>query len=584
MTPKPSSSVDPAGPALPGHPIWARLARFVACAAALSALTLSFGSGPGSGLGSGFGSGLGSGFGADSGVGIGLLGGISGPGTLHAQTPDRAQTRVGARTPAPVAVDEAALAALDRYIAAAVDDWNLPGLAISIVADDRVVFSRGYGLRDIEGAEPVDTGTRFAIGSTTKAIVSVALGILVDEGRVAWDAPVITYLPWFRVADPYITRELTVRDLLIHRAGFPNLDQIWSNPGFTGDEIVRRIAELEAVYSLRSSFIYQNVMYAVAGSVIEAVSGMPWDAFVEQRIFQPLGMAATEATLGALAGQANVAEPHLGTGEMLQRTTNLPVDPVGPAGSVWSSVEDMARWLRFNLNGGELDGVRIIREATLREILSPQVIAPASMYPTMTLVQPRFFTYGLAWFIHDYGAEDVIMHTGSIRGMNALAGMLPDRGVGVFVLVNRGGAELRHALMYRVFDLFSGAPERDWSAELLELYTPPTPAGTQAAGPADGATAGGRAAPGGEAPGLPLDRYTGTFRAPVFGDVTVTLRAGTLHLSSEFDRTGPLSHVRHDTFRVDWEGSAGEGATVVFLPDGTGGVRGVRVFGATFER
>jgi CubicO group peptidase (beta-lactamase class C family) len=490
----------------------------------------------------------------------------------------------GAALPAPVQaqaqVDAEALQALDRYIAGAVEDWNLPGLAVAIVAGDSVVFARGYGLRNVETGEPVDTGTRFAIGSTTKAMVSVALGILVDEGAVEWDAPVITYLPWFRVADPYITRELTVRDLLTHRGGFPNIDQIWSNPGLTADEILHRVAELEPVYSLRSSFIYQNVMYAVAGAVIEAASGMPWDDFVRTRIHEPLGMMATEGTLAALEGQPNVASPHLNSGGTIQVTTNLPVDAVGPAGSIWSSVDDMARWLRFNLNGGELDGVRIIEEATLREILSPQVLAPATMYPTMTLVQPRFFTYGLAWFIHDYGSEHVIMHTGSIRGMNALAGMLPERGVGVYVLANAGGAELRHALMYRVFDLLTGAPERDWSSELRDLYAARAQGAQQGgAGPADPPDEGGAA------PGLPLERYTGTFTAPVFGTVTVTLRGDTLHLASDFDRAGPLEHVRYDTFRAQWEGDpAGGTAGVVFLPDGSGGVQGVRVFGATFER
>lgn len=472
------------------------------------------------------------------------------------------------------AVDADALRDLDAYITAGVDDWNLPGLAIAIVAGDSVVFARGYGQRNIERPEPVDTGTRFAIGSTTKAMISVALGILVDEGAVEWDAPVITYLPWFRVGDPYITRELTVRDLLTHRAGFPNIDQIWTNPGFTSDEILRRIAELEPVYSLRSSFIYQNIMYAVAGAVIEAAAGMPWDAFLHERIFEPLGMTATEATLAAVEGQPNVASPHTNAGDTIRLTRNVPVDAVGPAGSVWSSVDDMARWIRFNLNGGELEGRRLLEEATHREIVSPQVIAPSSMYPTMTIVEPRFFTYGLAWFIHDYRGEGVVMHTGSINGMNALAGMLPDRGVGVYVLANAGGAELRHALMYRVFDLFTGAPERDWSTELRELYSQRA---ESAAPPSEDDE-------GGAEPSLPLERYTGTFTAPIFGDVTVTLRDGALHLDSEFDRSGALEHVRYETFRVQWEGEPGGTASVVFLPDGTGEVRAVRVFRATFER
>lgn len=234
------------------------------------------------------------------------------------------------------------LSALDEYVSGAMAAWNVPGLAIAVVADDAVVFSKGYGVREVGQRDPVDTGTRFAIGSTTKAIVATALGILVDEGSVEWDAPVISYLPWFRVGDPYITREMTVRDLLTHRAGFPNIDQIWVNPGLTTDQIVRRIAELQPVYSFRSGYLYQNVMYAVAGEVIEAASGMAWDEFVRTRIFEPLGMTATEATLAAVEGQPKVAQPHTRSGDSICLTRNRSVDAVGPAGSIWSSVDDMA--------------------------------------------------------------------------------------------------------------------------------------------------------------------------------------------------------------------------------------------------
>jgi CubicO group peptidase (beta-lactamase class C family) len=478
-------------------------------------------------------------------------------------------------------VDSAALRALDSYIAGAIRDWNLPGLAIAIVAGDSVVFARGYGVRQTGLPDTVDTGTRFAIGSTTKAIVATALGILVDEGRVEWDAPVITYLPWFRVGDPYITRELTVRDLLTHRAGFPNIDQIWANPGFTGDEILRRIAALQPVYSFRSGFIYQNVMYAVAGAVIEAAAGMPWDEFVRTRIFQPLGMRATEPTLAAVDGQPNVAAPHTNAGGTIRLTRNRSVDAVGPAGSAWSSVDDMAKWLRFNLNRGQIDGMRLISEATHAAIMSPQVVAPKSMYPTTRLVQPRFFTYGLGWFLHDYRGAAVAMHTGSINGMNALVGLLPDRGVGVSVLVNAGGAELRHALMYRVFDLFLGHPPRDWSTELLELYRGMA---VQAAQPRPAPAAQGELERPVAPPSLPLARYTGEYRDPIFGTVTVALRDGVLYLTSELARRGPLAHRQYDTFLAAWDDEPGATATVVFLPDGSGGVRGVRVFGRVFER
>ena len=480
---------------------------------------------------------------------------------------------------APAAVDAAALQELDRYVAQAVRDWNIPGLAVAVVSGDRVVFMRGYGVREVGRPEAVDAGTRFAIGSTTKAMVAVALGILVDEGAVAWDAPVITYLPWFRVADPWLTRELTVRDLLTHRAGFPNIDQIWTNPGFTADEILRRVAGLETVYSPRSGFIYQNVMYAVAGAVIEAASGMPWDAFVRTRILQPLGMTATEPTLAALAGQANVAAPHTNAGGTIRLTSNRSVDQVGPAGSVWSSIDDMAKWMRFTLRG-ELHGRRLLSERTHREIMSPQVVAPQSMYPAMTLVQPRFFTYGLGWFLHDYAGHAVAMHTGSINGMNALIGLLPDRDVGVYVLANVGGAELRHALMYRVFDLFTGRPARDWSGELRALYA----ARVQATAAQSSASSGPAGSAGAAGPSMPLERYAGTYAHPVFGSVTVTLTGDQLRVSAELGRTGTLAHRQYDSFLATWTDDIGGAAAIVFMPDGAGGVRALRAFGATFER
>src|SRR5688500_786017 len=202
-----------------------------------------------------------------------------------------------------------ALNDLDADIARAVQDWRIPGLAISIVKDDSVVFSKGYGVRELGKPGAVDAGTRFAIGSTTKAMTAVALGMLVDEKKVRWDEPVITYLPGFRVGDPYVTRELTVRDLLTHRGGLGNADQLWSAADYTPEEISRRVATLQPAYSLRSGFIYQNIMYAIAGDVVAAASGMPWATFLRTRIFTPLGMTATEPTLTALAGQANVATP-----------------------------------------------------------------------------------------------------------------------------------------------------------------------------------------------------------------------------------------------------------------------------------
>ncbi|GLC24944.1 serine hydrolase [Roseisolibacter agri] len=479
----------------------------------------------------------------------------------------------------PASNGSASVAALDAYVAKAVRDWKVPGLAIAVVQGDRVVLAKGYGVRELGKPDAVDAGTRFAIGSTTKAMTAAALGMLVDEGKVKWDEKVTTYLPGFQLADPYVTRELTVRDLLTHRAGLGNADLLWAGADYPTAEILRRVGTLRPAYSLRSGFIYQNIMYAAAGEVVRAASGMPWDAFVRTRIFVPLGMTNTEATLAGLAGKPNVAAPHDRIRDTLRVVANRPVDPVAAAGSVWSSVDDMAKWMRFVLDSGRVGGKRLLSEATFRELLSPQTIAPTSMYPTMTVVRPHFFTYGLGWFLHDYAGEAVAMHTGSIDGMSAIIGLLPDRRVGVYVLANRDHAELRHALMYRVFDMYRGAAgARDWSAELLTLY-----GGLEAQADAARRQQEQRRVAD-TRPSLPLERYAGTYREPTFGDVVVAVQGGALQLTYGRAYAGRLEHWHYDTFRALWADPRSAPSLVTFAPDGTGGVASVRAFGNTFAR
>lgn len=467
---------------------------------------------------------------------------------------------------------------LDAYVARAVRDWQVPGLAIAVVKDDSVVFAKGYGVRELGKPGAVDAGTRFAIGSTTKAMTAVALGMLVDEGKVRWDEPVITYLPGFRVGDPYVTRELTVRDLLTHRGGLGNTDQLWAGADYSAEEISQRVATLQPAYSLRSGFIYQNIMYAIAGDVIAAASGVSWATFLRTRIFAPLGMTATEPTLGALAGQPNVATPHMEIRDTIRTVANRPVDAVAPAGAVWSSVGDMAKWARFILDSARVGGKRLLTPATYREIMTPQVIAPTTMYATMPLVRPHFFTYGLGWFLHDYAGDAVAMHTGSIDGMSAIIGLIPDRRVGVYVLANLDHAELRHALMYRVFDLYSGRPPRDWSKEFLALYGGlDAQAETARRQQEQRRVADTR-------PSLPLDRYAGTYASPTYGDAVVTVRDGVLHFAFGSGRNGRLTHWQYDTFEARWDDIRMAPSLVVFAPDGMGGVSSVRAFGITFPR
>ena len=363
------------------------------------------------------------------------------------------------------------LAAFDRYVVQAARDWRVPGLAIAVVQGDSVVLAKGYGVLDLTKPAPVTEHTRFAIGSTTKAMTSAALGMLVDEGKLRWDDRVIDHLPEFRLYDPYATRELTVRDLLTHRSGLPGTDLLWVRADLTLAEMMRRLRFVQPASSFRSQWDYQNVVYAIGGAVIAKVSGMAWEDFIRARIFAPLGMTESEPLVAGIESRPNVAVPHAQIGDTVRRVPIRTTDPVAPAGSVWSSVSDMAKWMRFILDSGRVGTRRLLTPATFSELVTPQIRASAATYPALTLARPHIFSYALGWFVQDYRGETVWMHTGSINGMTALVGLLPDRRVGVFVLANLDHAEVRHALMYKVFDLYAGNPERDWSAELRRLFS-----------------------------------------------------------------------------------------------------------------
>jgi CubicO group peptidase (beta-lactamase class C family) len=459
----------------------------------------------------------------------------------------------------------APLNGLDAYVSRAMRDWEIPGLAIAIVKDDSVVFLKGYGVRQLGKSAAVDERTLFAIGSTTKAMTAAAIGMLVDEGKVGWDDQVTTHLSSFQLHDPYVTRELRVRDLLTHRSGLPGADLLWAGADYSTSEILRRLRYLEPATSLRTRFAYQNVMYAAAGEVIASASGMPWETFMRTRIFAPLGMRSTLPTAATLGRQPNVAQPHMRLGDTIRLVANRTVDPVAPAGAVWSSISDMAKWMRFVLDSGRASGTRLIAAATFAELLTPQVVVPPEeFYPTAKLARPHFTLYGLGWFLQDYRGRAVAMHTGSIDGMSAIIGLIPDQRLGVYVLANLDHAELRHALMYHVFDLYNPPASRDWSVELLRLYGDLREQGRAAERKKDSSRVTGTA------PSHALARFAGTYVDSLYGGAVVTYAGGRLHLrlGNAFD--GDLEHWHYDTFRARWKDPTAGTSLVSFSLDATG--------------
>ncbi len=486
---------------------------------------------------------------------------------------------VAAIAAAPLRAQPAELLGLDAYIRQAIHDWEIPGLAIAVVQDDSVVFIRGYGERHLGSGQPVDEHTRFAIASTTKAMTAAGLGILADEGVIRWDDPVRSHLPDFELDDPYVTREVTIRDLLTHRTGVGRHDNVWIAGPFDRPEIVRRARHLPQSSGFRSGYGYNNIMYMVAGEVTAAAAGTTWEDFVETRLFEPLAMTRTTPRTAVAESDDNVATAYRPQGGRLVEMDRRDYDALGPAGSVFSTARDMAQWVRLHLGGGAYQGVQLIDEATVQEMHEPQVvigIGPTARrrFPTQT-----FFAYGLGWRLHDYHGQKVVQHTGAVNYTRTQVGMIPARGIGVVVMTNLSTSNLQTALMYRVFDAFLGLPEKDWSAEYLEdARRSAAASGRSAAEEADARVTGTR-------PSLALDGYAGTYSDNLYGDIRVALEDGRLVLRYSPDYVADLEHWHHDTFRAVWR-SAGFGHSMVtFSLDAAGRARNLQLQGfTTFRR
>lgn len=427
---------------------------------------------------------------------------------------------------------------LDDYITEAIKKWQPPGLAVTIVKDGEIIFTKGYGVRTIGTNNKVDENTLFGCMSTTKAFIAAGLAMLIDDGKLKWDDKVINHLPKFQLQDPYITRELTIKDLLTHRSGIGNTDYLWSTMTISGDSALYKMREVKPSYSLRSGFIYQNLMYLAAGKVIESVSGMTWEAFLQNRIYTPLEMNDTYAMHKRVEHIENKADAHYKIDGEISKIDQMIADNIGPAGSMWSSINDMGKWIQFLLNNGKKDGNTLIKPITFKELFKPQQIIPeAQFYPTQKATKPHWMTYSLGWFQHDYRGEMVQFHTGSLAGMVAIAGMIPEKNIGVYVMGNLDHVELRHAIMYTTFDLFmDGKITRDWSTELYTLYNPekeeskdPEPVKNTK-------------------PTLAVADIIGTYNHNIYGWVKISKKGDDLVFNLNNTLFGSMKHWHYDTY------------------------------------
>jgi CubicO group peptidase (beta-lactamase class C family) len=444
---------------------------------------------------------------------------------------------------------EARLKEIDEYAAKAGRDWEVPGFAIAIVKDDRVVFAKGYGVRELGKPAAVDDKTLFAIASNTKAFTAAAVAILVDEGKVKWDDPVTKYLPEFQLYDPYVTRELTLRDLLSHRSGLATFggDLLWYESGYDRKEILRRIRHLKPTSSFRSRFGYQNIMFLAAGEVVAVVTGKSWDEFVRERFFLPLGMTTTQTSVRSFKPSDNVATPHNEAGGRLHVIRYGVVDQAGGAAAINSNVSEMAQWLRLQLGRGAYDGKQFFSRAAAREMWMPHTIIPISEQAEKLNPTRHFNTYGLGWFLSDYHGRKVASHGGGLDGMISQVALMPEENLGVVVLSNSETA-LPSLMVNKIFDVFVGVAPRDWSAEALARAK----AAKEAEQGEEQKLEAGRAKD--TRPSLALEKYAGTYTGSMYGDAKVALENGrlVLRLAPSPNFVGDLEHWQYDTFRVKW--------------------------------
>lgn len=448
--------------------------------------------------------------------------------------------------------NDARLKEIDEYARKAMQDWRVPGFAMAIVKDDKVIFARGYGVRKLGEATPVDERTLFAVASNTKAFTAACLAILVDEGKLKWDDPVTKYLPSFQLYDPYVTREMTVRDLISHRIGLATFggDLLWYETNYDRDEILRRIRYLKPTSSFRSRFGYQNIMFLAAGQIVAKVSGKSWDEFVRERILNPLGMNATKTSVRDFKSTDNIAAPHNELDGKIRVVRYSNVDGVAAAAGINSNVVEMAQWLRLQLGRGAFEGKRIFSAATSHEMWQPNTLIPLSEASEKFNPTRHFRAYGMGWFMNDYYGRKILEHSGGLDGMISQTGMIPEENLGVVILSN-SETSLPTIMMNKVFDVFLGAPKRDWSAELLARVAQ----GKEAERKEELETEAARAKD--TKPSLALAQYAGTYAGEMYGEASVIEENGklVLRLAPAANFVGDLEHWQYDTFTVKWHDS-----------------------------
>ena len=443
------------------------------------------------------------------------------------------------REAAPARRAREALQGLDEWMAGALEDFEVPGAAVGVLVDGEVVVARGFGYRDVARQLPVDEHTIFAIGSSTKAFTTFGLGRLVDEGRFDWDRPIREYLPGVEFSDPVATRLITPRDMVAHRTGLPRHDLTWYGwQEFTPEWLIDALPHLELSAEPRERWQYNNLMFVLAGHLLGRIHGGGWEAAITEFVLNPLGMDETSFDVEVSRQSPNHALPYGERGDTVAGIPFRDISPVGPAGSINSSVTDMLRWARVHVERGVVDGDTLISPVALREMHTQQMAIAG--FPTDEAIGPM--SYGLGWFIQPYRGKYRVHHGGNIDGFSALVTFYPFDRVGIVVLTNKNGTGLPELASRWIADRALGLETREWDREALQNMTQ----ATQMQQEAESRLAGERIE--GTRPDYSLSAYTGTYRNPGYGELSIDLDAEGRLAVDYHGLTAPLEHWHYEVF------------------------------------
>ncbi len=465
---------------------------------------------------------------------------------------------------------------IEKYIENARVAWNVPGMAVAIVKDGKIVSSKGYGVLEASKRDKVDQNTLFAIASNTKAFISTSLGILQAEGRLRLNDKVTDYIPGFQLYDPYVSGEATIADLLCHRIGLGTYsgDVIWYKSVIPASEVVRRIRFVPQAFGFRDGYGYSNLMFITAGEVIKSAASMPWDQFARQRLLKPLGMERTVTSVKGLEKAGNFAMPHKPVdGE------NIPIewvnwDNMGAAGGIISSSSDMAKWLIFQLNNGIWENDTILPPRIQNNLWTPHNNYVVSLKDHREDPVTNFAGYGLGWGLRDYDGHRLILHGGGYDGMYSQVAMMPEENLGIVILTNTMKG-IATPLRKYICDAFLGREPRDWSAEALEKTK-------KESGMHKRIRLQKEARVENTSPTVSPEQCAGAYYADMVGGIRVakTDKGFRLMFDNAPDLSATLTHWHYDTWQIKWDKIHAwfDFGTVTFLHDNS-----MKVIGLAFD-